>query len=183
MSELCGNKTILKNKIMSHSTSTVLTHETRTFSKNKAFNIAAHIARVLLGLIFLVFGLNGFLHFITAPPPTGAAGEFFYGLVKAQYFLPFMASIQVICGVLLLSGSLVPFALLLIFPVNLNIFFFHLVLSPANLGMAILMMAANILLAVYYWPVYKPIFKIENAWKSKEHKQSRKKFNQSWMIF
>ena len=156
---------------MSHSTSAVLTHETRTYSKSKTFNIAAHLARVILGIIFLVFGLNAFLNFITMPPPTGTAAEFVYGLVKAQYFLPFMAFVQVVCGILLLSGSLIPFALLLLFPISLNIFFFHLALAPSGLGMAVLIMAANILLAVYYWPVYKPIFKIENAWKRKSHKQ------------
>ena len=156
---------------MSHSTSVVLTHPTKTYSRSKAFTIASHIARVILGLIFLVFGLNGFLHFITMPPPTGAAAEFVYGLVKAKYFLPLMASIQVICGVLFLSGTFIPFALLLVFPITLNILFFHLAIAPAGLGMAVLVMAANILLAVYYWPVYKPIFKIGNARKSKEHKQ------------
>ncbi len=156
---------------MSHSTSVVFTHQRTTYSRSKAFTITAHIARVILGLIFLVFGLNGFLHFITMPPPTGAAAEFVYGLVKAKYFLPFMASIQVICGVLFLSGTFIPLALLLLFPINLNIFFFHLALAPTGLGMATLIMAANILLAVYYWPVYKPIFKIENAWKGKKLKQ------------
>ncbi len=155
---------------MAHSSSVVLTHSTTTFSKSKAFKLAAHIARVLLGLIFLVFGLNGFLRFIPMPPPAGAAAEFLYGLVKAQYFLPFMAFVQLVCGILLLSGSLIPFALLLLFPITLNIFLFHLTLDPAGLGMALLIMAANILLAVYYWPVYKPIFKIDNAWKSNDHK-------------
>ena len=156
---------------MSQSTSAVLSHQTSTYPKSKAFIIAAHIARVILGLIFLVFGLNGFLHFIPMPPPTGTAAEFVYGLVKAHYFLPFMAFIQVISGVLLLSGAYVPFALLLLFPITLNILFFHLDLAPAGLGMAVLIMAANILLAIYYWPAYKPIFKIGNAWKNKNHKQ------------
>ncbi|MEO6452853.1 MAG: DoxX family membrane protein [Ginsengibacter sp.] len=156
---------------MAHSTSAVLTQSTATYSKSKAFTLAAHVARVILGLIFLVFGLNGFLHFIPMPPPTGTAAEFVYGLVKANYFLPFMAFIQVMCGILLLSGSLIPFALLLLFPITLNIFLFHVALEPTGLGMAALIMAANILLAVYYWPVYKPIFKMENAWRNKNHKQ------------
>jgi len=152
---------------MTHSTAGVLIQPSGTSSKSKAFTITAHIARVILGLIFLVFGLNGFLHFIPMPPPTGTAAEFIYGLVKAGYFLPFMASIQVICGILLLSGTLIPFALLLLFPIALNIFFFHMILAPAGLGMAVLIIAAHIVLAVYYWPVYKLIFQTENAWKSK----------------
>lgn len=152
---------------MAHTTAGVLTQSTGSYSKSKAFTIAAHIARVILGLIFLVFGLNGFLHFIPMPPPTGTAADFTYGLFKAGYFFPFMASIQVISGALLLSGSLVPFALLLLAPIVINIFFFHLMLAPANLGMAVFIIAALIVLAVYYWPVYKAIFKSENAWKSK----------------
>ncbi len=147
---------------------TVSTHPTITYSKSKAFTLAAHIARVLLGLIFLIFGLNGFLHFIPMSPPTGTAGEFMFGLVKAGYFLPFMAAIQVICGDLLLSGWLIPFALLLLFPITLNIFLFHLALALSGLAMALIIMAANVLLALYYWPVYKPMFKVENAWKHKK---------------
>ncbi len=153
---------------MAQSAAGVLKQTTGTSSKSKAFTITAHIARVILGLIFLVFGLNGFFHFIPMPPPTGTAAEFIYGLLKAPYFIPFMASIQVICGVLLLSGAFIPFALLLLFPIALNIFFFHLVLALANLGMAVFIMAALIVLAIYHWPVYKPIFKTGNAWKSRD---------------
>ncbi len=97
---------------------------TITISKSKAFTITAHIARVLLGLIFLVFGLNGFLHFIPMPPPTGAAADFFTGLFKAHYFFPLMALTQVVCGILLLSGTLVPLALLMLFPIAIISSFF-----------------------------------------------------------
>lgn len=152
---------------MTHSTAGILVQPTATTSKGKAFTIAAHVARVVLGAIFLVFGLNGFFHFITMPPPTGAAGEFLYGLVKAAYFLPFMAAVQVICGVLLLSGTLIPLALLLLFPISLNIFLFHLALAPEGLGMAVIIIAAHVLLAIYYWPVFKPIFLRQNAWTTK----------------
>lgn len=153
---------------MTHSSAGVLTHPTGTPFKSKTFTITAHIARIILGLIFLVFGLNGFFHFIPMPPPAGTAGEFLYGLVKAGYLLPFMALIQVISGILFLSGTLVPFALLLLFPIALNIFFFHLALEPEGLGMAVIIITSLIVLAIYYWPVFKPIFKTENAWKSKQ---------------
>ncbi len=99
------------------------------------------------------------------PPPTGAAADFFTGLFKAHYFFPLMALTQVVCGILLLSGTLIPLALLMLFPIAINIFFFHLVVAPANLPMASSIIAAIILLAVYYWQVYKPIFKTVNAWK------------------
>ncbi len=152
---------------MTHPTAGVLIQPAGTASRSKAFTITAHAARVILGLTFLVFGLNGFFQFIPMPPPTGTAAEFIYGLVKSPILFPFMSLIQVISGVLLLSGRLVPFALLLLFPITLNILFFHLALAPEGLGLAVLVIAANILLAIYYWPVYKPIFNTDNAWKSK----------------
>ncbi len=152
---------------MAHLTAGVLRQPTVTSSKPKAFTITAHVARVILGLIFLVFGLNKFLNFIPVPPPTGTAGEFMFGLSKAPYFFPFLAFIEALSGALLLSGVMVPLALLLLFPVNLNIFLFHLALAPEGMGMTVLIMAAHIGLAVYYWSAYKPIFETENAWKSK----------------
>ena len=151
---------------MAQVTSNLISEPSATFSRSKGFTIIAHIVRVILGLIFLVFGLNGFFHFITMAGPTGPAGDFVIGLVKSQYFLPLMAFFQVLCGVLLLSGWLVPLALLLLFPITLNILLFHLALAPEGSIMAVFIMASNILLAVYYWPVYKPIFKTGNAWKS-----------------
>lgn len=152
---------------MIQSTTGALTSSSVTYSKSRAFTITAHVARVILGLIFLVFGLNGFLHFIPMPAPTGIAADFSYGLFKSGYFFPFMSLIQVACGVLLLSGTLVPLALLMLAPIALNIFFFHLFISPDNLGMAVFIIAAITVLAVYYWHVYTHIFKTENAWKTK----------------
>ncbi len=151
---------------MAQLTAGVFTQPVETASKSITFIVTTHVARMILGAIFLVFGLNGFLHFIPMPPPSGTAGEFVVGLVKAGYFLPFMATIQVIGGALLLAGSLAPLALLLLFPITLNILLFHLALAPEGIGMAVFMMGAHILLAVYYWSVYKPLFKTANAWKS-----------------
>ena len=150
---------------MTQATTRVFGHPTGTSSKSKAFTITAHIARVALGLIFLVFGLNKFLHFIPGQPPTGVAGEFVFGLFKAPYLFPLIAFIEVIGGAFLLAGSLIPFALLILFPININILLFHLTLAPEGTGMSVLLMAAHIFLAVHYWPAYKPMFKIENAWK------------------
>lgn len=153
-------------KIMAHSTAGILTQPVKAYSRNRAFTIATHIARVLLGLIFLVFGLNGFFHFLPMPPLTKTAGEFVSGLLKSPLLFPFMSFIQVVCGALLLSGTLVPFALLLLAPIILNIFLYHLALAPESLGMAFFILAAHILLAIYYWPAYKPIFQSNNAWRS-----------------
>ena len=98
--------------------------------------IASLIARVLLGFIFLVFGLNGFLHFIPMPPPTGVAGQFFGSIFASHYWLVIFG-VQTIGGLLLLVNRFVPLALVILGPVVVNIFFFHALMAPAGLPLAI----------------------------------------------
>jgi len=99
--------------------------------------IAALIARILLGLIFLVFGLNGIVPFIPrGPMPTGAAGQFAGALMQSHYTL-IVAGLQVIGGVLLLVNRYVPLGLVILGPVIVNIFLFHLLMAPSGLPMAI----------------------------------------------
>ena len=99
--------------------------------------IAALIARILLGLLFVVFGLNGFLHFIpNGPMPTGLAGEFVDALMKSHYVLV-VSAIQVLGGALLLVNRYVPLGLTLLGPVIMNILLFHLLLNHTGLAMAI----------------------------------------------
>ncbi len=99
--------------------------------------IAALIARFLLGLVFLVFGLNGFLHFIPMPPlPPGPAGQFL-GALFASHFVLVVSAVQVAGGALLLVNRYVPLALVLLGPVIVNIFFFHLLMDKTGLPRAI----------------------------------------------
>ena len=99
--------------------------------------IVALIARLLLGLVFLVFGLNGFLHFIKTPPlPPGLAGQFVDALMKSHYMAP-VAALQVLGGALLLIGRYVPLGLTLLGPVIVNILLFHLLMEPKGLPIAI----------------------------------------------
>jgi uncharacterized membrane protein YphA (DoxX/SURF4 family) len=97
---------------------------------------AALIARLLLGLIFVVFGLNGFLHFIPMPPPAGVAGQFF-GAIFASHYWVVIFGLQVIGGLLLLINRFVALALVLLAPVIVNIFFFHALMASAGLPLAI----------------------------------------------
>ena len=98
--------------------------------------IATLIARVLLGLLFLVFGLNGFLHFIPMPPPTGLAGQYM-GALYVSHYLVFIFLVQVIGGALLLANRFVPLALILLGPVLVNILLFHSFMAPAGLPLAL----------------------------------------------
>lgn len=98
--------------------------------------IAALIARLLLGLMFVVFGLNGFLHFIPAQMPTGLAGQFAGALATSGYMYV-VSAIQVAGGLLLLIGRYVPLGLTLLGPVIVNILCFHIFLLPTGLVMAI----------------------------------------------
>ena len=97
--------------------------------------IAALIARVLLGLLFLVFGLNGFFNFIHMPPPTGLAAQYF-GVLFISHYLVLVFLLQVAGGVLLLANRYVPLALILLGPVLVNILLFHSLMAPEGLPLA-----------------------------------------------
>jgi putative oxidoreductase len=122
--------------------------------------IAVIIARTLLGLVFLIFGLNGFLHFIPNPPPLPAAGDFFKALFATGYMPTLIFGVQVIGGALLLLGVAVPFALVILAPVIVNIIAFHLYLSPhpAEIGTALVVAAFELFLAWYYRDAFAPLF-------------------------
>ena len=94
--------------------------------------IAVLVARILLGLVFLVFGLNGFLNFLHAPIPPGPAGQF-VTLLGPTIYMQFVSLVQVVGGLLLLSGQFIPLALILLGPVIVNILLFHISLQPAGL--------------------------------------------------
>jgi len=96
--------------------------------------IVTLIARVLLGLMFLVFGLNGFLHFIPQGPmpATGPAGRFLGALMESHYFVPIFL-LQIVSGALFLVNRYVPLALMLIAPVIVNILLFHSLMNPGGL--------------------------------------------------
>jgi len=121
-------------------------------------SIAKIILRSLLGLTFLVFGLNKLLHFIPNPPEPPAAMDFFGALFRTGYFLPLLASVEVISGALLLTGIVVPFALVMLAPVIVNIFMFHLFLAPAGLPVAGVIVVLEVVLAWMHRDAYAPLF-------------------------
>jgi putative oxidoreductase len=95
------------------------------------------IARLLLGLIFVVLGLNGFLNFLSmGPMPSGLAGQFIGALFLSHYFWV-IAALQIAGGALLLVNRFVPFGLVLLGPVIVNIILYHVFLNPAGIVLAL----------------------------------------------
>src|SRR2546423_14867653 len=97
--------------------------------------ILTHISRFLLGLIFLVFGLNGFLHFIPMPPPSGTAGQFIGALFVSNYLIVVFL-LQIVPAILLLINRYVPLALTLLAPIIVNILLFHALMAPSGMPLA-----------------------------------------------
>jgi putative oxidoreductase len=112
--------------------------------------IAAVISRYLLGLIFLVFGLNGFFHFIPMPPPTGVALQFSLALIATHYWVVIFGT-QVIGGALLLVNRYVPLALVILGPVIVNIIGFHIFMAPAGLPLALVVTILWFILVARNW--------------------------------
>jgi putative oxidoreductase len=94
--------------------------------------IAYLVSRILLGLLFLVFGSNGFLHFIPMQNPSGLAGQFI-GSLFVSHYLSLVFLVQLIGGILLLANRYVPLALTLLGPVIVNILSFHIFLQAPGI--------------------------------------------------
>ena len=121
------------------------------------------IARILLGLIFFVFGGMGLLNLMPPPkdiPPDMAT--FMQGIMASGYFFPLLKGTEVICGALLLIGAFVPLALIVLAPIILNIFLVHVFMAPDGLPLALLIGALEVYLAFFaepYSPIVKQIFR------------------------
>ena len=126
--------------------------------------IASMIARYLLGLLFTVFGLNGFLHFIHEPPPTTPLALQFFGAAVTSHFAAFFFAIQVLGGLLLLSGFFVPLALTLLAAVLYNILAYHLTLEAgAGLGPGLVACVLWVLVFLQYRGSFHGIFTAKPA--------------------
>jgi hypothetical protein len=115
--------------------------------------IASVIARYLAGVIFLVFGLNGFLNFIPLPPPGGIAGQFMGALYASHYLW-----VIFIAGVLLLVNRYVPLAVAILAPVLVNILTFHALMAPSGLPLALFVALLWTVIFIEARPAFSGLF-------------------------
>ena len=118
---------------------------------------ASVVARYLAGVIFLVMGLNGFLHFIPFPPPPGVAGQFM-GALYVSHYLWVIFVFQVIAGVLLLLNRYVPLAVAMLAPVIVNIITFHALMAPSGLPLALFVAVLWSVIFVDVRPAFAALF-------------------------
>ena len=126
---------------------------------------AAIVARLALGTLFLVFGLNGFFHFIPQPaqPPPPEALAFAGALFQTGYMFPLIKGTEVVVGLLLLSNRFVPLALTILAPIVVNILAFHLFLAPAGLALPFIITALGIYLATTERAIFAPFFRAKSS--------------------
>jgi putative oxidoreductase len=108
-------------------------------------------------VIFVVFGLNGFLNFIPLPPPGGIAGQFM-GVLYASHYLWVIFAFQLIAGVLLLVNRYVPLAVAVLAPVIVNILTFHVLMAPNGLPLALLVTALWAVIFIDVRPAFTGLF-------------------------
>ncbi len=122
------------------------------------------VVRTLLGLVFVVFGLNGFLHFIpmgSLPPPDSPAGHFF-AAVSATGYMQVVFACQILGGLLLLVNFLPVLGLAILCPVVFNIVLFHVTMDPSGLPLAIVVAVLTLYLIWAYWDHYRHLVRQPN---------------------
>jgi uncharacterized membrane protein YphA (DoxX/SURF4 family) len=125
--------------------------------------ITSIVARYLLGFTFTVFGLNGFLNFIHQPPPANPLAIQFLVSVSESHFAAFFFAMQLLGGLLLLSGYFVPLALTVLAAELYNILAFHLTLAPASIPPALVACVLWVLVFLPYRERFKGIFSAKPA--------------------
>jgi putative oxidoreductase len=120
---------------------------------------ATLVSRILLGFIYLVFGLDYFLHFIPYQPNhTGRVAAFKAGLTGVGYFYPMLKSIQIVGGTSLLVNRYAPFFAVVLFPISLNVLLYHTILVPSGWLMGVFLIVPNLFLGYAYRKYYSGMF-------------------------
>ncbi|MDX5585422.1 MAG: DoxX family membrane protein [Aureibaculum sp.] len=114
--------------------------------------------RLVLGLILIVFGANKFLNFMPMPELTGGAADFMGALGNTGYMFPLIGALEVITGLLLIFNKWVPFALVVIAPLAVNMLLYHLKFDLAGIGGAAVVSLLTVVLIYFNWNHYKSLF-------------------------
>ncbi len=125
--------------------------------------IVSVLARYLLGVMFTVFGLNGFFHFIPQPPPTNPLAIQFFTSISASHFAAFFYAIQVVAGLLLLSGFFIPLALILLAAELYNILAFHITFAPDAAAPALVACVLWVLVYLQYRTCFNSVLSAKPA--------------------
>lgn len=123
--------------------------------------IAVIIVRTLLGLLFLFASITYFLNLFPQPELTGRVKVFMDGVNATGYLMTFIKITELLCGLAFVTNRFVPLAAVLIAPIAINILLFHAFVSPAELPVAIFVVAANLFLGYANWDKYRPIFVVK----------------------
>jgi putative oxidoreductase len=114
-------------------------------------------ARIALGLVFTVFGLDYFLHYLPDPGASPRGGAFLEALFVTGYMFPLIKGLEILCGLLLLAGRLVPLALALLAPIVVNIACYHLILDPGVRSIAVLVSVLHVFLLWSHRASFAPL--------------------------
>lgn len=124
------------------------------------------VARVLLGLLFFVFGLEGFFHFMPQPAPDSippGAAALGGAMAASGYLFQLVKGTEVAVGALLLANRFVPLALTILAPVVVNILAFHVFLAPAGIGPGLVALGLGVFLAWSYRDAYRPLLRARHT--------------------
>lgn len=116
------------------------------------------IVRIALGILLVIFGANKLHPFLPMPEPAGAAADFMNSLGATGYIFPVLGILEVAIGLMLLTKKWVPFAIILLAPISINILLFHLFLAIPGFAIALLVAIFNAILIYKHWRLYKPLF-------------------------
>ncbi len=113
----------------------------------------------LVGLMLIVFSINGFLHFLPMPPMQEAMNSYMSGLIQAQFIMPIVAVVELFAGVSFLANRFVPLMSIILIPIMLNAFLAHLFLDPAGIGGSFVILTITIIVMIHNKERYVNILK------------------------
>jgi len=131
--------------------------ETKARERKSAGRIATPIIRILLGLMFLVFGLNGFLNFMPALKDMPPEILNVLGALTQAGYITVVSGAEVLVAIMLLANRFVPLALVLLAPIVVGIITFHIAMAPATIGPGIVVLLMELYLAWAYRGAFRPM--------------------------